>query len=413
MLDPSRHRSCGRVIVTAMVRLPRSPWLLASILGHALVVALLVALPHPPSTTAVAPVLRVTEFAIEAPPDRPDTHQTPPGTRQTPPDTRQTPPGTRQTPPGTRQTPPGTRQTPPVAHQTPPVPVASPPLPPPPVLHAADLFRPSAEVLALSRSSGIEAPIGSGRAAFFPGSVGTAEERARDATQSFVRDALGATMVREAPGVRTYLWNIRRRVAEAWRPGVVRVPNLADTLMAGFIAPEQAIRIFGDRMIRRQRQVLEAPAPRLGGAAEAIEAIGGAAGQGLNSNRRALPANASDESWRRNVRTTRAEVQVDQDATGRVLDVRLLHPSGIPGFDRAALEAVRRGLDEQDPTALPGGRRSRWSFTVVATRRLFAPSVGGAFDESRGWFRLEVPGQVTLRSRVQMETSTPLPADVP
>ena len=245
------------------------------------------------------------------------------------------------------------------------------------------------------------------RAALFPGSTGTEAERARAATQGFVREALGATMVREAPGVRTYLWNVRRRVAEAWRPGAARVPNLADTLMAGFIAPERAIRIFGDRMIRRQRQLLEAPQPRLGGAADAIEAIGGVAGQGLNSNRPPMAANAGDESWRRNVRTTRAEVQVDQDQTGRVLDVRLLHPSGIPAFDRAAIEAVRRGLDEQDPMPLPGGRRSRWSFTVVATRRLFTPGVGGAFDESRGWFRLEVPGQVTLRSRVQMEASAP------
>ena len=89
-----------------------------------------------------------------------------------------------------------------------------------------------------------------------------------------IRDR-ASTVAREAPGVRTYLWNVRRRVAEAWRPGVVRVPNLADTLMAGFIAPERAIRIFGDRMIRRQQQVLEAPQPRLGGAADAIEAIGG------------------------------------------------------------------------------------------------------------------------------------------
>ncbi|MDB4931824.1 MAG: TonB terminal, partial [Myxococcaceae bacterium] len=257
------------------------------------------------------------------------------------------------------------------------------------------------------------APADPARAGFFPGSTGTADERARAATQGFVREALGATMVREAPGVRAYLWNVRRRVAEAWRPGVVRVPNLADTLMAGFIAPEQAIRIFGARMIRRQRQVLEAPQPREGGAADAIAAIGGVAGQGLNSNRPPMPTSAGDESWRRNVRTTRAEVQVDQDPDGRVLDVRLMHPSGIPAFDRAAIESVRHGLESQDPMPLPGGRRSRWSFTVVATRRLFTPSIGGGFDESRGWFRLEVPGQVTMRSRVQMESSAPLPAGAP
>ena len=66
------------------------------------------------------------------------------------------------------------------------------------------------------------------------------------------------------------------------------------------------------------------------------------------------------------------------------------------------------GVDAQDPIALPGGRSSRWSFTVVATRRLFAPTIGGSFDESRGWFQVQLPGQVSIRSRVQMESSAPL-----
>ena len=387
--------------------LPRSSrWLLASGLGHSLVFALLLSLPGPPAVTSPARVLRVTEFALETPPPPPTPAPTTP-----PPVEPATPPPVEPTARGVaprRAALPAPRSpaAPPPAV---PPPATPPPAAPPPVLSASDLLRPRVDALSVPSRSAAETPSGSSRAGLFPGSTGTEEERARSASQGFVREALGATVVREAPGVRTYLWNVRRRVAEAWRPGVVRVPNLADTLMAGFIAPERAIRIFGDRMIRRQQQVLEAPQPRLGGAADAIEAIGGVAGQGLNSNRPPLPANAGDESWRRNVRTTRAEIQVDQDAEGRVLDVRLLHPSGIPAFDRAATEAVRRGLDEQDPIPLPGGRRSRWSFTVVATRRLFTPSVGGAFDESRGWFRLEVPGQVTLRSRAQMEASAPLP----
>ena len=394
--------------------LPRSSrWLLASGLGHALVVALLVALPAPPAVSSRARVLRVTEFAIETPPT-----PTPPAPVEAAPIPLPVEPAAR--PVATRNTAlptPRSSATPPPATPPPatpppatPPPAAPPPAAPPPVLRASDLLRPSVDAFSMPMRAAAETPVVPARAGFFPGSVGTAEERARGATQGFVREALDATVVREAPGVRGYLWNVHRRVAEAWRPGVVRVPNLADTLMAGFIAPEQAIRIFGDRMIRRQRQVLEAAAqPRVGGAADAIEAIGGVSGNGLAANRPSMATNAGDESWRRNVRTTRAEVQVDQDEDGRVLDVSLLHPSGIPGFDRAAIEAVRHGLDEQDPMPLPGGRRSRWSFTVVATRRLFTPSVGGAFDESRGWFRIEVPGQVTLRSRVQMESSAPRP----
>ena len=57
--------------------------------------------------------------------------------------------------------------------------------------------------------------------------------------------------------------------------------------------------------------------------------------------------------------------------------------------------------------------RSPTSFTVVATRRLFTPSVGGAFDESRGWFQVQLPGQVLLRSRVQLESSAPLDTPTP
>ena len=122
-----------------------------------------------------------------------------------------------------------------------------------------------------------------------------------------------------------------------------------------------------------------------------------------------MPIDAGQESWRRNVRTTRAEVEVDQDPAGRVLDVRVLRSSGMATFDRAAVEAVRAGLADEDPVPLPGGRRSRWSFTAVATRRLLTLSVGGMFDESRGWFSVQLPGQVSVRTRVQMESSAALP----
>lgn len=245
------------------------------------------------------------------------------------------------------------------------------------------------------------------RRALFEGSAGSSLDRARAASQGYVREALAESTVREAPGVRAYLWNVRRRVSEVWRPGVVRVPNLGETLLSGLLAPERAIRILGERVVRRQRQILEAPRERLGGAVDAIEAIGGVAGNGPSA-RMGVPPDTGEESWRRNSRTTRVEVQVDQDPNGRVLDVRIVRSSGMAAFDRAALAAVREGVDAQDPIALPGGRSSRWSFTVVATRRLFAPTIGGSFDESRGWFQVQLPGQVSIRSRVQMESSAPL-----
>ena len=250
----------------------------------------------------------------------------------------------------------------------------------------------------------------SDRRALFPGTSDAptgALDRARAATQGYVAETLAASTAREAPGVRSYLWNVRRRMTEAWRPGVVRVPNLAETLLAGFITPERAMRILGERFMRQQRRTLE-PTVRSSGAVDAIESIGGVAGNGP-SGRQNIPIDAGQESWRRNVRTTRVEVQVDQDPAGRILDVRVLRASGMATFDRAAVEAVRNGLAEEDPVPLPGGRRSRWSFTVVATRRLITLSAGGTFDESRGWFSLQLPGQVSVRTRVQMESSAALP----
>jgi TonB family protein len=283
-------------------------------------------------------------------------------------------------------------------------------------LRAADVFRTSAALaptLALAPPTDVRPALD--RRTLFPGTADAPANaptselgRARAATQGYVAETLAASTAREAPGVRSYLWNVRRRMTEAWRPGVVRVPNLGETLLAGFIPPERAMRILGDRFMRQQRRALE-PTVRSAGAVDAIEAIGGIAGNGP-SGRQNIPIDAGQESWRRNVRTTRAEVQVDQDAAGRILDVRVLHSSGMATFDRAAIEAVRSGLAEEDPIPLPGGRRSRWSFTVVATRRLITLSAGGTFDESRGWFSVQLPGQVSIRTRVQMESSAVLPA---
>jgi TonB family protein len=195
---------------------------------------------------------------------------------------------------------------------------------------------------------------------------------------------------------------------EAWRPGVVRVPNLAETLAASFGVNSRQVEAMG-RWWRERQTAMTAERDR-GGAIDAIESIGGTTGRGSEGLSR-MPNDSLNEAWRRNTRITRAEVRVDQSPEGRVLDVRVVRSSGAAAFDRAALEAVRQGLDAQDPIPLPGGRRSVWSFTVVATRRLIAANIGGAFDESRGWFQVQLPGSVSMRSRVFMESSEPMPTD--
>ncbi|MEZ4408080.1 MAG: TonB family protein [Polyangiales bacterium] len=239
------------------------------------------------------------------------------------------------------------------------------------------------------------------------GARGEGDARVREAASSTIVEASREGRP-DAPGVRSYLWGVRRRVIEMWRPGVVRVPNLAETLMSSFVSPERALRMFGQRFMERQREAVEM-SERVAGASDAIEAIGGVAGRG--PDQRHAPRDAFNESWRRNVRITRAEVEVEQTETGAVRAVRVVRSSNIGGFDRAAVEAVRAALDELDPVPLPGGRRSRWSFTVLATRNLITPNVGGEFDESRGWFSIQLPGQVRLRSRVRMESSAALEAN--
>lgn len=387
----------------------RARWLIASVGAHLVVAGVLGALPKPVSRAAPVRSVLASEFSIERAPTPADVvparrEVAPPPTQSVPPSVAPRRATTVRSTASPSPTPPpavSSGETAPSSAAT-----ATPPLVVAPTLRAADLLRasPSAMTFPLDVT---QAAAPSERRAIFEGSAGSALDRARAASQGYVRDVLAESTVREAPGVRAYLWNVRRRVSEVWRPGVVRVPNLGETLLSGLLAPERAVRLLGERVMRRQRQILDAPRERLGGAVDAIEAIGGVAGNGPTA-RMGVPTDTGEESWRRNSRTTRVEVQVDQDPNGRVLDVRVVRSSGMAAFDRAALAAVREGVDAQDPVALPGGRSSRWSFTVVATRRLFAPTVGGSFDESRGWFQVQLPGQVSVRSRVQMESSAPL-----
>lgn len=401
-----------------MAENPLERWLLASVVTHGVAFALLLAVPNARSVPTNTRSVSAMELAFEPAP-RP-VAPPPPVPAPVPPPVASPPlppaPAARVTRPAVRVATPEPVPAPTPPPPPPPVPAVSgrsllTATPAPPPFRATDLLRESHASVTVPTAPTAGAP-STDREPMFTGSTGSELDRARAASQGYVQGVLTASSHREAPGVRGYLWGVRRRVAEVWRPGVARVPNLADTLLAGFLAPDRAIRTAAERFMQRQRQVLAEPAPRLEGAADAIEAIGGVAGNGP-TGRQNIPTNTTEESWRRNSRTTRAEVQVEQDATGRVTDVRLVRSSGLATFDNAALDAVRHGVAEEDPIPLPGGRRSRWSFTVTATRRLIAPNIGGSFDESRGWFQVQLPGQVLLRSRVQLESSAPLDAPSP
>lgn len=231
---------------------------------------------------------------------------------------------------------------------------------------------------------------------------GTPESRAVAASQGYVDQRLAATHQHEAPGVRGYYWALRRRMLESWRPGISHVPSIGDTLLATVAAPPAALA----EILRSANGAAVAPG-RQGAAIDALEA-GNTARSNNPAERTQAPFQGIVDGSRANTRTTRAEVEVVQGEDGRVIEVRVLRSSHIAGFDRAAEAAVRDALPLQAPVAMPGGRRSRWSFEVVASRDPFVPGVGFEFDESSGWFELHWPGRVHVRSRVWLEGASPV-----
>jgi TonB family protein len=228
---------------------------------------------------------------------------------------------------------------------------------------------------------------------------GTPEERARRASAGYVREQLAATHQHDAPGVRGYFWSLRRRMTEIWRPGVAREPSMGDALLAGVAMPVAAM-----RDVLRNAAGAAAEPGRQGAAADALDGHRG----NDPTARNVTPFTGIVDASHGTATRTRAEVEVVQDAQGNVVSVRVVRSARVAGFDEAALHAVREALPLQAAVPMPGGRRSRWSFEVVASRDPIIPAVGFAFDESSGWFELHYPGRLHLRSRVWLEGASPL-----
>lgn len=284
--------------------------------------------------------------------------------------------------------------------------VAPPALTAPPSMRAADLMRvrPS-EAFAVWGAAPSIARVQGERArarSLVDQAVGTPESRAVAASQGYVDQRLAETHQHEAAGVRGYYWSLRRRMLETWRPGISRMPSLGETLLATLAMPAAGL-----AEVARSANGAAVQPGRQGSAIDALESRNTARGNNPAELTQAPFQGIVDQS-RANTRTTRAEVEVLQGEDGRVIEVRVLRSSHIAGFDRAAEAAVRDALPLQTPVAMPGGRRSRWSFEVVASRDPFVPGVGFAFDESTGWFELHWPGRAHVRSRVWLEEASPL-----
>jgi TonB family protein len=104
------------------------------------------------------------------------------------------------------------------------------------------------------------------------------------------------------------------------------------------------------------------------------------------------------------VHLVRAEVEVDQDATGAIRGARVVTASGVPGFDEAALRAIQEALPEVTNVQSREGRRSRWAFEVSESQGTLAGIAGGG---NQGWRTIsESSNGMQLRYRVRMVRAT-------
>jgi TonB family protein len=190
----------------------------------------------------------------------------------------------------------------------------------------------------------------------------------------------------EAAGVATYFHDSRRRMAGAWAPRTVHLPNRTKAMIQSMQAMNRAALEMMEGRTERSRRAQE--------------------------DGRILPAEWRDamrEAAQRARATTSVIVAVVHDEQGRVADVRITRSSGHAEFDREVLAAARETLGHEpappmpaDPmTGTPGGRVARYRFDVLMSAMPpIPPMVGVTFDESTGYFRVYYPGEINWRLNV-------------
>jgi hypothetical protein len=109
-------------------------------------------------------------------------------------------------------------------------------------------------------------------------------------------------------------------------------------------------------------------------------------------------------------RLVRADVEVDQDATGAIVSTRMVRRSGVAGFDEAAVRAIREALAMVQGPRIEQGRRSQWSFEVSNAAGAAASAAGFG---NEGWQVLpDASNGVRLRMRVRMTRARSLGGNV-
>jgi TonB family protein len=114
------------------------------------------------------------------------------------------------------------------------------------------------------------------------------------------------------------------------------------------------------------------------------------------------------QQMREEFRTTRrAIIRVEQDAQGKLLDVKLVDPSHQPEVDKEAIKDVRAAAEKlpPPPPEAVGGREritSLWQFELIISISPPIPSFSFEFDEALGFIDTRMPLDRRIYKRVRL-----------
>jgi TonB family protein len=105
--------------------------------------------------------------------------------------------------------------------------------------------------------------------------------------------------------------------------------------------------------------------------------------------------------------TRRSVLRVEQDAEGRLLDVRLVDPSNDAQVDREAIKDVRAAAEQLPPPpaeAVRGRERiiSLWQFELIISISPPIPTFTFEFDEALGFIDTRMPLDRRIYKRVRL-----------
>jgi hypothetical protein len=228
-------------------------------------------------------------------------------------------------------------------------------------------------------------------------------DRLSDESQGYVQRAIENAAPSHIPGALSYYRNVARAAARGLHPAAYPTPSIGDSVVGTFFSSTEQAQSMALRSLGPLAN------PRTGGALDDL------AQAHPNSD---LLRPTMTVSSRAISRVTTVEVEVDQNARGDIVAFRVLHRSGVSGFDRAAEEALRGAVRQIDHPNIVGLWRSRWAMEITASRDPIITATPGTAGSPPGFgLAIEVesdgedgpvfhsPGQLHIRRRVRVLSS--------